>query len=79
MSLTPEEKKAVEKDIRDGIRGIITQLEQIHKVCPIAISRMNPHATGTRKFLGAMNSLLETKEFFEAVLTWDIKIKEDPQ
>lgn len=76
MSYTPEEKEAMEKDIRAGVRAIILHLQQLHQHLPIAISRLNPHATGTRKLLEAASDLYEVGKAFEAALKWDFKIKD---
>jgi hypothetical protein len=70
MSHTPEELRAIEKDISNGVTSIVDMLTGIHKALPLAIGQMNPHATVTRKMLGAMNKLYEAGVEMQNVKNW---------
>lgn len=73
---TPEEVAAIEKDIRDGIKGIIQQLtHQQMALSRIAMPRLNTNATSTRKLEDAFRKLVVAREAFEDVLEWDIKVR----
>jgi hypothetical protein len=76
MAHTPEEKQAITRDIQNGMKGIVEQLRGIERAIPIAISNLNPHATGTRKLLKAAAALCEARREFEQLEAWDIKVKE---
>lgn len=79
MSYTPAEVRAIEKDIRDGIKGIVSQLKGIQDALPIAMQRLNGHATGTRKMLEAYRTIVRARAAFEDILEWDIKVYNPPE
>jgi hypothetical protein len=73
---TKEERLAMERDIMQGLESIHRQLVGFHKALPIAIDRLNPHATSTRNLLKVNTLIVELGIEVQKVIRVGVKVKE---
>ncbi len=77
MPLTDEERKAVTKDIEDGLNQMLQQLTGWHKALPLAINSLHPHATSTRTLLGINTQIVELGLEIQKALRVGIVLKKE--
>lgn len=77
MSLTPEEQRAIQKDITEGLGDIAKFLRGVSTTLPVAIDRLHTNSTSARKLRKALTHIIEAHQEINAALQIGISVDKD--